>query len=211
MRLDATGLCVCGTLCVMLYAAPAKATTYYVGGSDPGSNWWAGTWSNLQAAVNAAASGDVVKVSGNLTRNAGDPRGSIMLTTPGVMLSGGWNSAFSAKGWSTGGRLADELAGYSILNVTGSHSDSNRFRVITISNTAANVKIEGFGITGGYSIWGYDGVKNYYEEYNGGEGGGIGVFGANAVLSHLYVFGNQSRRGYDSTSGIHVTEGGGTS
>lgn len=186
--------------CLALAGTPVFATTYYVGGSDPGSNWWAGTWGNLQSAVNTAASGDVVKVSGNLTRSAGDTAGSITLVNAGITLSGGWNSGFTAKVWGSGGRLADELPGYSVLDANGSDTLNNRFRVLTISNTAANVKIEGFAVTGGYSSDTY--------EYMGGHGGGIEVGAWGARLSHLYVYGNTSYRSYQSCSGISIESGG---
>lgn len=181
-------------LLLVMSAVPGYATTVYVGGINQGSNWWDGTWANLQVAVNAAGSGDVVKVCGNLTRSAGDTAGGITLANPGVTLSGGWNSGFTAQLWSPGGKLAKEIQGYSVLNVNGSDSANNRFRVLTITNTAANVKIEGFTITKGYvGYW-----------MNDGQAGGI-LIGARGVrLSHLSVTGNTTKRQYSNCGNILV-------
>lgn len=193
MRFNAERLCVLALLCVAFLAAPAAATTYYVGGDDPGSNWWAGTWGNLNTALAAAVSGDVVRVSGNLTRAADDLAGSISIAKPFVTLSGGWSSSFTGRGWAPGGRLSDELAGYSILDVNGANTAGNRYRVLAIANSASNATVEGFVLTKGY-------LHDANPDPIVTEGSGILVCAPNVTLRHLSVSDNQCHRSYGAST-----------
>lgn len=61
------------TIAILLYAASAHATAYYVkptaGGSNDGSSW-TNAWTSIQSAFNAAAAGDVVYCQGTQSISA---------------------------------------------------------------------------------------------------------------------------------------------
>jgi hypothetical protein len=136
-------------------------------------------WNDLQDAVNAAgnvpATPGMVKLSGDFARVPGDATvGSVAVDKANLTLSGGWDAAFAVQG------------GMSVLDVKGSSSASNQFRVMQI--TASNVLVRNIVATNGWAAT--------------SGGGGIQVSGAAGVfLQNLVVVNNTCPNNYNNNSG----------
>jgi hypothetical protein len=175
---------------LLLLPVGAEATVFYVGGNTQGANWWAGSWANLQAALDAAAgSGDVVKVSGNLTRNQGDGSAALAMSNAFVTLSGGWDADFTAQSWCSAKGVAAESLLYSVLNA---HADAGH-PCGSLAITAAGVNVSGFSIRNGY-LTPADGVQT---------SAGVVVSGGGGVtLSHLVFTGHSMCQAWGANGGV---------
>jgi len=179
---------------------PVAATTFYVGGNDQGAWWWTGSWANLDYVLGlATVSGDVVNVSGDFTRGAGDTSGELPISGMNVTLSGGWDADFTGQAWKGKTALTDELADYSVLDVNGSDTPNNRWRVLRINSAGENALVEGFTLTGGYADASYG--------PSGGDGGGIYLDGNGSRISHCWLHDNESHDDYDGAGAIRVAAG----
>jgi len=206
MRMWTVGLLVTGL--AVAFALPGYADEIKWDDGDGGSGSYSGvnfTWDNMQAAITSAeggGSGGTVKVSGNLTRPAGDAAtGDLNVAAGNLAISGGWDAAFANQ----------DLVNKSVLNVNGKftgansgYDANNSFRVMKVD--ASNTTVHNFEITGGRT------------EGNSGagvSGNGTGVYvtskGNNTTLQNLTVTGNlMSTQGYrpgKGGGGIAVTGG----
>ncbi|MCG3178737.1 MAG: hypothetical protein BIFFINMI_01066 [Phycisphaerae bacterium] len=193
------------------------ADIYWNDGDGGSSTILSATWNDLQTAINSAQGGGaagMVKVSGDLTRTAGDVTvGDLAVTTGNLTISGGWNSTFTTQGAA------------STLNVNGAQSANNQFRVMAISG--ANTVVDNFSMTKGSPYKDYGGgvyvsstgsnttlqnlqvTGNYaYGQYGNSYGGGIAIVGAyNVKVSNSVIENNQAQVG---GGGIYVGSGSGT-
>ncbi len=178
------------------WAAPAAATVRYVA---PGANCGVGNtpcYGSLQAAVNAAVSGDVIRVAvGTYTDAQADPGSgtpTLVYVLKTVILQGGWNSTFTSR---------NPAAYPTILDGEG------RGPVVYVSGASAAPTIEGFVITGGNGSsvrvsCGWPWVT--------GCGGGIFVSEAMPLIAHNVITNNvgSGESGTGWGGGIHVANGG---
>ena len=142
-------------------------------------------YSSIQAAVDAANDGDVIKVAQGTYTDIHVRAGitQVVYISKTVTLQGG----YTTSNWAT----PDPTAHPTTLNAQG----QGRVLVITGTSTAT---VEGLHITGGDAtglgalLWGGD------------AGGGVYVVGATPVLSHNVIYGNTS-----STAGGDLDNGGG--
>lgn len=141
------------------------------------------TWANLRTVLINAVDGDTIKVSGNFQRTAGDADGGLTISAPNVKFSGGWNADFTVQAWAAKTVFTNEFALYSVLDVNGSDTANNQYRVLLLSGTG--VTVEGFTVTKGYLL-----VTAAF----GTGGGGIKVDGTGALLRHLNITANIARR-----------------
>ncbi|MCG3178738.1 MAG: hypothetical protein BIFFINMI_01067 [Phycisphaerae bacterium] len=176
-----------GATLALCLGAPARAADIYWNDGDGGSNTILGaTWNDLQSAINSAQGGGaagMVKISGDLARTAGDASiGDLEVTSGNLTISGGWDGSFTSQ----------SLASKSVLNVNGSNTADNKFRVLTI--TGANTTVDNLQITGGEDV----GIYTVYQNY----GAGVFVNGAdNTTLKNLRVTGNTLVGSYTANAG----------
>jgi hypothetical protein len=147
------------------------------------------TWTDLKTILLNAATGDIIRVSGDLQRPAGETE--LLIVTNDIILSGGWNTNFTLQLWTGKSALSEEVSYYSVLDANGSASD--KARVLVITNTATNVRVEGFKITRGYVY--------------GADGGGIALHASGCRLTHLHITGNKSYRDYGGAGGVYISSG----
>lgn len=154
-------------------------------------------WPDLRVVLANAAAGDTIKVSGDFQRATNDAGGGLMISADNILFSGGWNTNFTTRGWAGQARLTNELNSYSVLDVNGSDSTNNRYRVLHI--TGSGVTVEGFRVTKGY-------LKGAVELDV--VGSGIRVDGMNPVLRHLHVTENTANKSYDGPSALGISGAG---
>lgn len=163
-----------------------------------------GCHSSIQSAINAANDGDTINVAQGTYLEA-------IIITQSIALEGGWNSNFSAQDWNTYVTTIDAQRTASVIQVHGH---------ITVT-------IEGFTITGGdgsdYLGWG-GGIEVYGSVTNGeanvtiahniitdniactsdsclGDGGGIRIDVATAVIENNTIISNTARTNVSSSDG----------
>ncbi len=164
-----------------------------------------GCYSAIQSAINAASDGDTVRVAQGTYPEA-------ITITKSINLEGGWNSDFSARDWDTYITTIDAQRTASVIKVSGH----------------VTVTIEGFTITGGDASsdhlgWG-GGIKVEGDVIHGnanvtiahnvitnniacthnlcqGEGGGIHIRAANAVIENNTIISNTARTNASNMSG----------
>jgi hypothetical protein len=175
-------------------ATSAAATVRYVApGTSCGEN--APCYGSLQAAVNAADDGDVIRVAeGVYTDTQVDPDSStptLVYITKTVTLEGGWSDDFTAHNPSMYLTILD---------------GQRRGPVIYVSGVAAAPTIDGFVITGGDGA-SMDAICGY--EWVAGCGGGISVRQAAPVIANNVITNNiGSSGGIGYGGGIHIVNGG---
>jgi hypothetical protein len=192
-----------GVVLSVLPAAQAQKIRWDNG--DGGSNTIdSATWNDLQAAITNAEQGaatvGTVKISGNFQRASNDVAvGDLEITGGNIQISGGWSSNFLAQ------------SGKSTLDVNGSNTAGNQFRVLTITGTNTTVSsclITGGGITGSTSGGGIlvqcnsvtltdlRVANNSTYDANNAPGGGISVRDAgNVLISRCAVVDNYGAAG----------------
>ncbi|MBN1475125.1 right-handed parallel beta-helix repeat-containing protein [Candidatus Sumerlaeota bacterium] len=194
------------TLCLLIWPLGKAwcATVIDVGGTGPHAT--------VQAGVDAAASGDTVRVA------AGTYSETVEIDV-GIALEGGWNADFSARDWDTNVTTIDAVLAGSVVWV----------------NTPDPVTIEGFTITNGRGDAGggdargggilvdngttLDGsvailhcvvTGNIAQEGDGhsrAQGGGIAVHSGDVLIEHSEISGNVAQSGgteYGQGGGIYL-------
>jgi hypothetical protein len=146
-------------------------------------------WDQIQDAIalagNNPATPGTIRLAGNFVRTTDDPVvGALQFTIANLTLSGGWDSTFTSQN------------GRSILNVNGSSTGNNQFRVLTLS--ATNVLVQNVVVTNGWFS---------------GSGGGVYISGDSATLQNLVIVRNTASGSYDvgRGGGIAIVDAAGVS
>ncbi|MCD8539282.1 MAG: cadherin-like beta sandwich domain-containing protein [Leadbetterella sp.] len=207
------------TLC---FAGAQAQTIRYVkpDGSGNGSSW-ADASNDLQAMINASASGDQIFVAagtykpnrkanatGTVTPN--DRDNSFVLTN-GVKVYGGFSgneASLSNRNLSAGyiSVLSGDFDGNDIITGSGStltisNNDENAHHVVISPNDAGNAVLDGFTITGGKYSEGtvQVGISNISRNH----GGGIHITGSSPDIRNCIITGNDAGIG----GGAYVSTG----
>ena len=159
-----------------------------------------GCYPSIQQAVNAAGSGDTIRVAEGVYFEA------VTINTS-LTLAGGWNASFSAQDWDAYVTTIDAQGNGPVVKTEPPPAD-----------TAIVVTIEGFTLMQGddsaFLGWGgglqlrdnFNGVSQYYVRHNvisnntacqtsscQGQGGGIHVYGGSAVIADNFIGNNIAR------------------
>lgn len=186
----------CTAMMVMLAVGALRAAAssiYWDDGDGHTATINSTGWNDIQAAINNAtnnpATAGFVKLSGDFTRTLGDTNvGSLVISNHNITLSGGWDGTFTTQN------------GRSMLNVNGTNTVNNKFRVVDIWGT--NVTVSSLVIMNGYlkTVPGADSAAGIW----------VRRPAVGTLLDNLLVAGNKAETQWDSTSGggIQIGEGG---
>ncbi|MDR1341406.1 MAG: hypothetical protein LBK58_15335, partial [Prevotellaceae bacterium] len=204
-------------LLLCLFFGNVQATVRYVksGATGTGASW-ANASGNLQAMINASASGDEVWVAAGTYKPAytaigwtptshpttDGVRDNAFVMKPGVKIYGGFptgasdvnNNTLSSRNW-----VANQTILSGDIGTAGTATD-NIYHVVIAAGNLGTALLDGFTITGGYgntsssiTVNGRSIARNY--------GAGITVHGT-MTFSNLTVKANIASSGYGS--GIHL-------
>jgi hypothetical protein len=166
-----------------LAGAPAEAALRYVKGDAPGTNSgtsWANAFTDLQAALTAAVSGDEIWVAkGTYKPTAGTARAVSFQLKSGVGLYGGFAGTETLRSQRNVAANTTILSGD--IGTQGDNSD-NSYHVVNGSGADATAILDGFTVTAGKA----EGT------YPQSSGGGIFVDIGSPTIANVTVVGNMA-------------------
>jgi hypothetical protein len=169
-------------LTALAYAAGSQGAVVYVNPAAPGpahdGSTWATAYTDLQAALAAAAAGSEVWVAAATYQPHASDRGVSFALKDGVGIYGGFGGAETLR---TQRDPAAHLTTLSGEIATGAPTD-NSYHVVTAEGTVtASAILDGFAVAGGYA----NGAASTDQR-----GGGMLVSGGSPTLSNLKFSGN---------------------
>ncbi|MFO7898227.1 MAG: right-handed parallel beta-helix repeat-containing protein [Planctomycetota bacterium] len=202
-------VCALGLLVVFAGVAPAGSIQYFDGG---GTSTLSGSWDNLQTAITAAEGGGGagwVKVSGDVTRTAGDTASHLSIATGGISVSGGWDAGFGTQ------------SGVSVLDAD---HDGLGGAVRVMDVAGSNTSLDRLGVTGGKSdrgagvyAHGANSVTMTRLDVHGNDadggwlygGGGMTIHDCDGVtISHSDIHNNLTKNGRGYGGGLFLQDSG---